>query len=194
MKKRNNLLSIILLLISSLVIGGCSVATTTTNASRSFFEEGKRQILQKDFVRFEEVVNNYAKSSTTLNSFTKRVANSDPKGRTMLEFEVIYSFVDDFKKDPYNEDVDKLLDRSKIFETYQIYCNSKKAKFIKSTSSKNIYVCTKGREKTREYLFAIDDPDAATSHYYGNPVYSNSYNIYSVIFSRSERVLKKNFD
>ena len=193
MKKRNSLFSTTLLLISLLILGGCSVATTSTNASRSFFEEGKRQIMQKDFVKFEEIITNYARSTTTLNSFTMKIANADPKAKTILEFEVMYSFVGNFKKDPYDEEVEKLLDKSKIFEAYQIYCNNKKGKFIKSTSTKNIYVCTKGTGKTREYLFAIDDPDVATSYYYGNPMYAKSFNIYSIIFSRSERMFKKSF-
>ncbi len=191
MKKRNSLFSTTLLLISLLIIGGCSVATTSTNASRSFFEEGKRQIMQKDFDRFEEVISRYAKSTSTLNNFTMKIADADPKAKTILEFEVMYSYVGSFKKDPYDEEVEKLLDKSKIFETYQIYCNSKKARFIKSTSSRNIYVCTKGTGKTREYLFAIDNPDVATGYYYGNPMYSKAFNVYSVIFSRSERMFKK---
>lgn len=191
MKKRNSIFSITLLLMSLLIISGCSVATTTTSASRSFFEEGKRQIMKKDFEKFEDVVSGYAKSTTTLNSFTMKVANADPKAKTIIEFEVMYSFVGSFKKDPYDEKVEKMLDKSKIFETYQIYCNSKKAKFIKSSSVKNIYVCTRGSNKTREYLFAIDDPDIATGYYYGNPMYSKAFNIYSVIFSRSERQFKK---
>ncbi len=193
MKKRNSLFSTITLLMSLLFIGGCSVATTTTNASRSFFEEGKRQIMQKDFVKFEEVVSSYAKSAPTLNSFTMKIANADPKAKTILEFEIMYSFVGGFRKDIYDEEVEMMLDKSKIFETYQIYCNSKKAKFIKSTSSKNIYVCTKGSGRTREYLFAIDDPDVSTGYYYGNPRYAKAFNIYSVIFSRSERMFKTSF-
>lgn len=193
MKKRNSLFSTALLLLSLLIIGGCSVATTTTNASRSFFEEGKRQIMKKDYAQFEEVIGGYAKSSSTLNNFTMKVANADRKAKTILEFEVMYSFVGDFLKDQFDEEVDKLLDRSKIFETYQIYCNDKRGRFLKSTSSKHIYVCTRGSGKAREYLFAIDDPDVPMNYYYGNPIYSKSYNIYSVIFSRSERILKKSF-
>ncbi len=193
MKKRNSLFSTTLLIITLLILGGCSVATTTTNASRSFFEEGKRQIMQKDFVQFEKVISSYAKSTTTLNSFTMKVANADPKAKTILEFEVMYSFVGDFKKDIYDEEVESMLDKSKIFEAYQIYCNSKKAKFIKSTSSRNIYVCTRGSNRTREYLFAIDDPDVATGYYYGNAMQARAFNVYSVIFSRSERMFKKSF-